>query len=252
MFIMARYKLTLEYDGTPFVGWQRQPNGVSVQGTLEEAFYRLLGHTVTLMAAGRTDAGVHATGQVCHVDLDLPRDPFVIRQALNAHLRDLLTQCTISVLKVEEVTDAFHARFSAQKRLYLYRILNRKPPSTLERERALHVFLPLDEKLMQSGANFLKGHHDFTTFRSIQCQAASPFKTLDRLEIQRNGEHLEIWAESKSFLHHQVRNMVGSLVLVGLEKWKPIQIKHALEAKDRTKGGPMAAAHGLYLYHITY
>lgn len=250
---MARYKLTVEYDGTSFVGWQRQTNGVSVQGTLEEAFLRFVGYSVTLMVAGRTDAGVHAIAQVCHVDLDRLRDPFVIQQALNAHLRDLSKECTISVLHVEEVPESFHARFSAQKRLYLYRILNRKPPSALERSRALHVFLPLDLERMQMGANFLVGHHDFSTFRSTECQAASPFKTLDRLEVLKaDEEYFEIWAESKSFLHHQVRNMVGTLILVGLKKWEPIQIKHALEAKDRTKGGPMAAAHGLYLYKITY
>lgn len=249
---MPRYKLTIEYDGTPFVGWQRQPNGLSVQGMLEEAFHRLIGKSVSLMAAGRTDAGVHATAQICHVDLTEPRDPFVIGQALNAHLRDLLLQCTISVLKVEAVPDTFHARFSAQRRLYLYRILNRKPPSALERERALHVFLPLDEQAMQMGADFLVGHHDFSTFRAAECQAASPFKTLERLNIKRSGDNLEIWAESKSFLHHQVRNMVGTLVLVGLKKWEPIQVKQALLAKDRTQGGPMAAAHGLYLHHITY
>ncbi len=250
---MHRYKITLEYDGTPFVGWQRQKEGLSVQGLLEAAILRLTGISVpSLQVAGRTDAGVHALGQVCHIDLPTYYAPFVLCSAANAHLRHFLPYCAISLLKVEEVSKDFHARFSAQKRSYLYRIFNHRSPPALERNRVHHVPVPLDDIKMQTAANFLIGTHDFSTFRARNCQARSPLKTLERFEIQRKDDALCIWVESKSFLHHQVRNMVGTLLLVGLEKWTPLDVQKALEAKDRTKGGPTAPPYGLYLTKVTY
>ncbi|MBS0185285.1 MAG: tRNA pseudouridine(38-40) synthase TruA [Proteobacteria bacterium] len=250
---MHRYKIVLEYDGTPFVGWQRQKEGLSVQGILEEAILRLIGTSFpTLQVAGRTDAGVHALGQVCHVDLPKNYPPFVLCNALNAHLRDLLPYTAISILNTQEVSNEFHARFSAQKRSYLYRIFNHRSPPALERNRVHHVPAHLDEESMQRGANFLLGTHDFSTFRAKECQANSPLKTLDKLEIQRQGDILNIWVESKSFLHHQVRNMVGTLILVGLKKWTPLDVQAALEARDRIKGGPTAPPYGLYLTKVTY
>ena len=245
---MPRYKLTLEYDGTPFVGWQMQANGASVQGRLAEAIKSFSGEEAIPRGAGRTDAGVHALGQVAHFDLvkNWPDDK--VRDALNAVLRP----DPISVLFCEHVATDFDARFSAKVRQYLYRIIDRRSPLALERMRAWGVFRPLDAKAMDEAAQVLVGYHDFTTFRSIECQADSPEKTLDRLTASRNGEIIRVEASARSFLHNQVRSMVGSLKLVGEGKWSAAGLRAALAAKDRTRCGPVAPAHGLYLVKVDY
>ncbi len=245
---MPRYKLTLEYDGTPFVGWQMQNNGLSVQGVLETAFGRFCGETVRTTAAGRTDAGVHATGQVVHADLakDWPTDE--VRDALNYHMRPH----PVSVREVEAAAPDFNARLSARSRRYLYRILNRPAPPVLERDRVWHVSKPLDAPSMHVAAQVLVGHHDFTTFRASLCQAKSPVKTLDRLDVTRDGDEIRVSALARSFLHHQVRNMVGTLKLVGEGKWSADDVARALAARDRAKGGPTAIPSGLCLVEVTY
>lgn len=245
---MPRYRLLVEYDGTPFNGWQRQDKGMSVQGVLEAAVEKLCGQPCTLHAAGRTDAGVHASGQVAHVDLprDYPAD--TVRDALNYHMKPK----PVAVVAAEAVGEDFHARFSATGRAYLYRIINRRAPLALEQNRAWWVPVTLDAEAMAEGARRLLGHHDFTTFRASECQAKSPMKTLDVLDITRHGEEIRIVAEARSFLHHQVRNMVGTLKLVGEGKWSPDDMAKALEARDRTKGGPTAPAAGLVLTGVKY
>jgi tRNA pseudouridine38-40 synthase len=245
---MPRYRLLVEYDGTPFNGWQRQDKGMSVQGVLEAAVEKLCGEACTLHAAGRTDAGVHASGQVAHVDLprDYPAD--TVRDALNYHMKPK----PVAVVAAELVGDDFHARFSATGRAYLYRIINRRAPLALEQHRAWWVPVALDADSMAEGARRLLGHHDFTTFRASECQAKSPMKTLDVLDVTRMGEEIRIVAEARSFLHHQVRNMVGTLKLVGEGKWSPDDMSRALAAKDRTKGGPTAPAAGLVLTGVRY
>ena len=245
---MPRYKLTLEYDGTPFVGWQMQANGASVQGRLAEAIKSFSGEEAIPRGAGRTDAGVHALGQVAHFDLvkNWPDDK--VRDALNAVLRP----DPISVLFCEHVATDFDARFSAKVRQYLYRIIDRRSPLALERMRAWGVFRPLDAKAMDEAAQVLVGYHDFTTFRSTKCQADSPEKTLDRLTASRNGEIIRVEASARSFLHNQVRSMVGSLKLVGEGKWSAAGLRAALAAKDRARCGPVAPAHGLYLVKVDY
>jgi len=245
---MPRYKLTLEYDGTPFVGWQRQDGQMSVQGRLAQAIKDFSGEDVMPGGAGRTDAGVHALGQVAHVDLERDWAPDKIRDAINAQLRPE----PISVLVCEQAPDDFDARFSAKARHYLYRIVDRRSPLALERGRAWGVFKPLDAKAMHDAAQVLIGHHDFTTFRSTECQAASPEKTLDRLEVSRHGEIVRIEASARSFLHNQVRSMVGSLKLVGEGRWTSGDLKKALEAKDRAACGPVAPPQGLYLVKVDY
>jgi tRNA pseudouridine38-40 synthase len=245
---MPRYKLTLEYDGTPFVGWQLQDGQMSVQGRLAEAVHAFSGETATPRGAGRTDAGVHATGQVAHLDLEKDWDPAKVRDALNAQVRP----DPISVLSCEYVADSFDARFSAKARHYLYRIVDRRPPLALERDRAWGVFKPLDAKAMHAAAQELLGHHDFTTFRSAECQAASPEKTLDRLDVSRHGEIIRVEATARSFLHNQVRSMVGSLKCVGEGRWTASDLKQALDARDRSACGPVAPACGLYLVKVDY
>jgi tRNA pseudouridine38-40 synthase len=245
---MTRFKLTVEYDGGPFVGWQRQDNGPSVQQAIEEAILKTAGETVTIHAAGRTDAGVHALGQVAHADLDYQIEADRLRDALNFYLRPT----PVAIIAAEQVAEDFHARFSAKGRAYCYRIVNRRSPLTIDLGRAWHVKSPLDVPAMQKAAQLLLGHHDFTTFRASQCQAKSPMKTLDRLDVHRIGEDIEVIAEARSFLHHQVRNMVGSLSMVGIGKWSADRLKAALEAKDRAKGGPTAPPDGLYLTAIRY
>jgi tRNA pseudouridine38-40 synthase len=245
---MTRYKLTLEYDGGPFVGWQRQSNGLSVQEVLEEAIFAFCGERPSLFAAGRTDAGVHARGQVAHVDLLREADPDTVRKAVNFHAKPH----PVSVLAAEPVDGEFHARFSAKWRAYRYRILNRRSPLTIDRGHVWLVNAPLDVEAMQLGANHLLGHHDFTSFRSSICQAASPMKTLDVLEVVRSGEAIEIRARARSFLHHQVRNMVGTLKLVGEGKWTSDDVTKALAAKDRSAAGPTAPPDGLYLMEVGY
>ena len=245
---MPRYRLTVEYDGTGLVGWQRQPNGLSIQQALETAIERFCGEKATVFGAGRTDAGVHALAQVAHIDLSRAALPAEIRGAVNYHLRPH----AISVLEAEPVGADFDARFSAIGRSYLYRILNRRAPPALERGRVWHVAPPLDPAAMREGAGLLVGHHDFSTFRDSLCQAKSPVKTLDALEVSRVGEEIHIAARARSFLHHQVRNMVGTLKLVGLGRWKPDDVARALAARDRRAGGPTAPAEGLVLVAVRY
>ena len=245
---MPRYRLTLEYDGTPFAGWQRQADFMSVQQALEEAIARFSGETVTTQAAGRTDAGVHALGQVVHFDLSRQWDANRIREALNYHLKPH----PVAVVESAAVGDDFEARFSALARHYEYRILNRRPRPALEAYRVWHVPVPLDADAMHAGAQFLIGRHDFTTFRDSQCQAKSPVKTLLRLDVRREAEHVVIVAGARSFLHHQVRSMVGSLKLVGEGRWAPERIREALEARDRAQCGTLAPPTGLYLTRVDY
>ena len=246
---MTRWKLTLEYDGRPFVGWQRQDNGPSVQQVLEEAVTRFCGREMRIHGAGRTDAGVHALGQVAHVDIDRPAAAAAtVRDALNHHLKPW----PVAVLSAEAVTDDFHARFSAIGRSYLYRIINRRPPLSLDGGRAWHVMRPLDAGAMQVAARLLVGRHDFSTFRASLCQAASPIKTLDRLEVSRDGDEIRVVAAARSFLHHQIRNIVGSLELVGAGRWSERTLEEARDACDRRRGGPTAPAWGLYFTGVRY
>ena len=245
---MPRYKLTLEYDGTPFVGWQMQENGASVQGRLAEAIKAFSGEDTIPRGAGRTDAGVHALGQIAHFDLAKDWACDKVRDALNAQLRP----DPISVLACESVPEGFEARFSATARHYLYRVVNRRSPLALDRDRAWHVIQPLDADVMHAAAQVLIGHHDFTTFRSTECQAPSPMKTLDRLAVTRHGEEVRIEASARSFLHNQVRSMVGSLKLVGDGKWTASDLEKALQARDRSACGPVAPSCGLYLMKVDY
>jgi tRNA pseudouridine38-40 synthase len=245
---VPRYKLTIEYDGGPFVGWQRQDNGRSIQQAIEEAAKSFSGETVTIAGAGRTDAGVHALGQVAHVDLvkEWPAD--TVRDAINAYLRPE----PVAITSAEIVAADFDARFSAVRRQYLYRINDRRAPLVLDRGRAWAVAGPLDAAAMQDGARHLIGKHDFTTFRAAECQAKSPVKTLDRLDVARDGDEIVVRAEARSFLHHQVRSMVGSLKKVGEGKWPPAMIAEILAARDRTRCGPVAPPNGLYLVAVDY
>jgi tRNA pseudouridine38-40 synthase len=245
---VTRFKLTVEYDGTPFVGWQRQDNGMSVQQALEEAVFKTCAETTTVQGAGRTDAGVHASGQVAHVDVEKEFAAEKLMAALNFHLRPW----PVAVIAAEVAAPDFHARFSASGRAYLYRILNRRAPLTLDDNRAWLVNAPLDAAAMHDAAQVLVGKHDFSTFRASLCQAQSPVKTLTKLDVSRDGEEIRIIAEARSFLHHQVRNMVGTLRLVGEGKWSAADVQAALELRDRTKGGPTAPPHGLYLTGVSY
>ena len=243
-----RYRLIIEYDGSPFVGWQRQDNGPSVQGALEDAIFKLSGETVTVTGAGRTDTGVHAFGQVAHFDLVKEFAPDKIRDALNHFVRP----SPITVLEAAIADPEFHARFSAIGRHYLYRILVRRAPPALDRSRVWHVVHELDAAAMHAAAQSLVGQHDFTTFRAAECQAKSPLKTLDRLDVCRLGEEIHIEAQARSFLHNQVRSMVGTLKLVGEGKWGPAMVGKALDAKDRSRCGPVAPPDGLYLVRVDY
>jgi tRNA pseudouridine38-40 synthase len=245
---VTRWRLTIEYDGGPFMGWQRQDHGPSVQQTLEEALHRMTGERAAFAAAGRTDAGVHALAMSAHVDVTKTLTPHRLREGLNA----LVRPHPVSVIDVAEVADDWHARFSCTGRRYLYRILNRRAPPALDVGKAWHIAVPLDVEAMQEGAAMLTGRHDFTTFRSAQCQSDSPVKTLDRLDVRRAGEEIQIEAVARSFLHHQVRSMVGCLALVGRGQWKPGDMRKALEAHDRTALGLNAPPHGLYFVEATY
>jgi tRNA pseudouridine38-40 synthase len=245
---VTRWRLTIEYDGGPFMGWQRQEHGPSVQQTLEEALERMTGERAAFTAAGRTDAGVHALAMPTHVDVAKPLTPHRLREGLNALVRPQ----PVSVLDVEEVADDWHARFSCVGRRYLYRILNRRAPPALDRGRVWHIAVPLDAETMQEGAAMLVGRHDFTTFRSAQCQSDSPVKTLDRLEVRCEGAEIHVEAAARSFLHHQVRSMVGCLAMVGRGQWRPEDMRKALEARDRAALGLNAPPHGLYFVGAAY
>ncbi|MGQ7828561.1 tRNA pseudouridine(38-40) synthase TruA [Altererythrobacter sp. Z27] len=245
---MTRFALTLEFDGTPFQGLQRQAHGPSVQQTVEEAAQAVTGEKVTLHSAGRTDTGVHALAMRSHFDMGKEIAPFRLMEALNAHLRPN----PIAVTHCEIVPDDWHARFSCLGRAYVYRIANRRAPLTLDLNRAWQVPQELDEKAMHRAAQALVGLHDFTTFRSAHCQAESPLKTLDRLDVERIGEEVRIHAAARSFLHHQVRSMVGCLALVGMGRWREEQLAEALEARDRQELGLNAPPHGLYFVRAIY
>ena len=245
---MPRYRLIVEYDGTGFSGWQRQSNGASIQATLEDAVFGFSGERVRIFGAGRTDAGVHAAGQYAHFDLDRDMEPAKLREALNAHVRPH----AIAVLEASKAAEDFDARRQARLRLYRYRIINRAAPLALERDRAWHVRPALNLEAMQEGAQHLIGRHDFSTFRAAECQAKSPIKTLDRLELRRSGDEIQIEAEARSFLHNQVRAMVGTLALVGRGRWSSAHVLAAREARNRTKGGPNAPPHGLCLMAVRY
>lgn len=245
---LPRHKLTIEYDGTGFVGWQRQANGLSVQEAIETAAHAICGETVSVCGAGRTDAGVHASGQVAHVDLPTAWRPDRLRDALNAHLRPQ----PVAILAAEQVTDTFDARFSALERHYLYRIVNRRAPLALDYRRAWLVTRKLDANAMREAARCLLGKHDFSTFRAAECQASSPLRTLDRLDVERTGDEIRVRASARSFLHTQVRSMVGSLEYVGAGKWSAADLRAALEACDRRRCGLVAPPHGLYLVAVDY
>ncbi len=245
---MRRWRITVEYDGTGFVGWQRQDNGPSIQEAIETAIFGFSGESPRVFGAGRTDAGVHATGQVAHFDLARQATADTVAAALNAHLRPR----PIAVRETAPAPAGFDARLSAIGRRYRYRIVNRRAPLTLERDRAWLVPVRLDHAEMGRAAQCLIGRHDFSTFRASLCQADSPVRTLDRLEVRRTGEEILVEAEARSFLHRQVRNMVGTLKLVGEGKWNPDDVGRALDARDRAAGGPTAPAHGLYLMEVRY
>lgn len=247
---MPRYKMVVEYDGTPYVGWQRQDNGHSVQGAIEKAIHAMTGEWTSLRAAGRTDTGVHAYGQVCHVDLTRDWRAEVVANAVNAHL--VLAGERVVILDAEKVPDTFDARFSATKRHYLYRIISRRAPVAIEAMRVWHVKKPLDHEAMHAAAQMLVGHHDFTTFRSARCQAKNPNRTMDRITVTRNGELIEIRASAQSFLHNQIRSFAGTLMQVGEGRWTPGDVKDALEARDRTRCGQVAPPHGLYFMQVEY
>jgi tRNA pseudouridine38-40 synthase len=244
----ARWKLTIEYDGRPYVGWQRQADGQSVQGEIEQAIARFSGETPRLLVAGRTDAGVHALGQVAHFDLEKPFEAKTVREALNAYLRPQ----PITIVAAEPAPEGFHARLSARYRRYRYRVLNREARPALDIGRAWHVPYRLNIERMREGAAHLIGKHDYSSFRASECQAKSPVKTLDRLDITAAGADLIFDVGSRSFLHHQVRNMVGTLILVGRGKWKPERVAEALAARDRAAAGPTAPPDGLYLVGVDY
>ena len=245
-----RYKLTIEYDGTNLLGWQRQLDGPSVQQYLEEILDRLNGSHSEIVSAGRTDAGVHALGQVAHIDLSRQMELWKIREAFNGNL--LAQNAPVSVLEVESVSDDFNARFSARKRCYRYRLLNRRAPSALNHSRVWWVPVPLNIEAMRRGAFFLIGHHDFSSFRAAACQAKSPVKTLDKIDIFQDGDEIIFEVEARSFLHHQVRNIVGTLEMVGDGRLQPEDVKRILTARDRKAAGPTAPACGLYLTRVLY
>ncbi len=245
---MPRYKLTLEYDGTTYAGWQHQAHHRSVQQAIEEAIFAFSGERIRIRAAGRTDAGVHASHQVVDFDLERSWKTDTVRDAINAHLKPE----PIAILTAQLVAPDFSARMDAVKRHYRYRILNRRPPPALERHRVWHIVWPLDADRMHQEAQSLLGKHDFTTFRAAECQASGPIRTLDRLDVSRQGDEIHIYASARSFLHHQVRSMTGSLMMAGSGRWEAGALKAALDAKDRARCGPMAPAAGLSLIGVDY
>ena len=247
---MPRFRMVVEYDGTPYVGWQRQDNGRSVQGAIEQAVLAMTGETYSLRAAGRTDSGVHALGQVCHVDLSRDWASETLMNGVNAHLA--MQNERVAIVEAEKMPETFDARFSATKRHYLYRIVNRMAPLALEAERAWHVKKALDHEAMHRAAQELVGHHDFTTFRSSHCQAKNPNRTIERLEVSRRGDVVEIRASAQSFLHNQIRSFAGTLKMAGEGKWTQEDVREALAARDRTRCGPVAPPHGLFFMQVDY
>ena len=245
---MTRWRLTIEYDGEPFFGWQRQADGPTVQQVLEEALHRMTGERASFTAAGRTDTGVHALAMPTHVDVTRSLTPHRLREGLNA----LVRPHPVSIIDVEEVADEWHARFSCLGRRYRYRILTRRAPPALDHGRVWHIPVPLNVAAMSEGAAHLIGRHDFTTFRSAQCQSDSPVKTLDRLDVVQAGEEIHVSAAARSFLHHQVRSMVGCLAMVGRGQWSPDDMRKALEARDRAALGLNAPPQGLYFVEAVY
>ncbi|MDB5512478.1 MAG: tRNA pseudouridine(38,39,40) synthase TruA [Enterovirga sp.] len=245
---MPRFKLVIEYDGTPFVGWQSQKNGRSVQEVVENAISRFSGERRRIQCAGRTDAGVHATHQVAHLDLDRDWRPDTVRDAINAHMKPE----PVAVLAAERTSDGFNARTSAVQRHYRYRILNRRAPAALERQIAWHVPWALDADRMHEAAQTLLGLHDFTTFRASECQASGPIRTLERLDVEREGEVILVWASARSFLHSQVRSMVGTLAQAGAGRWSVAEVRRALDARSRAACGPLAPPQGLALVGVDY
>ena len=245
---MTRWRLTIEYDGGGYVGWQRQNNGPSIQQSIEEAAFRFCGETVRVFGAGRTDAGVHALGQVAHVDIERETTADTVRDALNAHLREE----PVAILHAAEAPADFNARTWARERVYLYRILNRRPHAALDRGRVWQVPARLDAAAMHDAARRLVGLHDFTSFRATECQAKSPVKTLDALDVERCGDEVRVHARARSFLHHQVRNIVGTLERVGAGRWSADDVTAALEARSRAAAGPTAPPDGLYLVSVGY
>lgn len=245
---MPRYKLTIEYEGSGFVGWQRQDHAMSVQQCLEDAFFRFCGEEVRLSVAGRTDAGVHALGQVAHVDLERDFPSHNVMGAINQHIKP----AKVAVVACEQVGEDFHARFGAKKRYYFYRIVNRRAPLVLDHQRAWFVPVSLDVEAMRKAASYLVGTHDFSSLRDSQCQAKSPVKTLDEIRIEQHGQEIILHVSAKSFLHHMVRNIAGTLKTVGEGKWEPEYIPQMLAAKDRRSGGPTAPADGLYFVKVDY
>lgn len=245
---MARFALTVEFDGRPFMGWQRQAHGPSVQQAIEDAIHAVTGERAILHAAGRTDAGVHGLAMRAHADVEKPLTPFRLMEAINAKLRPH----PVAILACEEVAPDWHARFSCTGRAYVYRIANRRAPLTLESGLAWRVIQPLDADAMHDAAQILVGHHDFTTFRSVHCQAASPLKSLAMLDVERKGDRIAIRAEARSFLHHQVRSMVGCLAMVGMGRWSADDLRDALEARDRARLALNAPPDGLYFVRADY
>jgi len=249
---MARYKINIEYDGTSLVGWQKQKNGVSVQEILENALFKLTGEKKIIQGAGRTDAGVHALNQVAHFDIIKKIKTDALRDGLNFHIKSLYKKYKVSILKCKKVKKNFNARYDAKERTYLYKILDRRSPPTIQNKRVWHVKKKLDDKLMKKVAKVLEGKHDFTSFRSTECQAKSPIKTINFIKILRKSSEIEIWIKAKSFLHNQVRIITGTLIMVGKGKWKTKDIERVLKAKKRGAAGQTAPAWGLFLYSIKY
>lgn len=247
---MPRFRLDVEYDGGGYAGWQRQADNHSIQAAIEQAIFKFSGDAISLRGAGRTDAGVHATGQVAHIDLSRDWTDDKVRDAINAHLQ--MAGETVSILSARRVGDGFDARFSATGRHYLYRIQNRRAPAALERGKVWWVPKRLDAEAMQAAAQLILGRHDFTTFRSTQCQANSPIRTLERLDVSRTGDMIEIRSSARSFLHNQVRSMVGSLKRVGEGGWEPADMRKALDARDRAACGQVAPPDGLFLTGVDY
>jgi tRNA pseudouridine38-40 synthase len=246
--LTQRYRLLVEYDGRPFCGWQRQAEDITVQGAIEKAFFKFSGEQVVCQGAGRTDAGVHARGQVAHVDLEKAWSVDKVQGAVNQHLLPL----PVSLLQVEKANSEFHARFSATARHYVYRIINRRAPLTIDSGFAWHIKRKISADAMAEAARFLVGEHDFSTFRDAECQAESPVRTIDRFDVVQTGETIECHVSAQSFLHRQVRSMVGSLENVGSGKWTPLDLKRVLEARDRRACGPVAPPDGLCLVRVDY